>query len=77
MDLITRRVIREREGDHVTAETLAAYTDPDSPQYQAMVDEICRQFNFTTLRFNRLDDMIEATGLPREKLCTYCWDGKE
>ena len=42
-----------------------------------MQEEIRRQLNFTSLRFNRLDDLIEATGLDKSKLCTYCWDGEE
>ena len=42
-----------------------------------MVEEIRKQLNFTTLQFNRLDDVKEATGIDPEKLCTYCWDGKE
>jgi amidophosphoribosyltransferase len=42
-----------------------------------MVEEIRKELHFTSLRFNRLDDMIEATGLPKDKLCTYCWDGRE
>ena len=49
----------------------------DRPQFQKMLEEIRRQLNFTTLRYNRLDDLIASTGLPREKLCTYCWDGRE
>ena len=44
---------------------------------EAMLEEIRRQLNFTSLRFNRLDDLIEATGLDKSKLCTYCWDGEE
>ena len=42
-----------------------------------MVDRICKQLNFTSLRYNRLDDMIDSVGIDRCKLCTYCWDGKE
>jgi amidophosphoribosyltransferase len=42
-----------------------------------MVEGIREKLNFTTLRFNRLDDMLDAVGLPHENLCTYCWDGKE
>lgn len=76
MDLITRRVIKEitRDYKHVHLEL---FSDPDTPEYQAMIDEICRQLNFTSLRYHRLDDMIESVGLDRSKLCTYCWDGKE
>ncbi len=76
MDLITRRVIQKREGDN--AETvLQDYADPDSRNYNEMVEEIRKQLNFTTLRFHRLDDMIESIGLEPCKLCTYCWNGKE
>ncbi|MCR4716955.1 MAG: amidophosphoribosyltransferase [Lachnospiraceae bacterium] len=78
MDLITRRVIADLEGTKdVSDEVLAEYADPDSAKYEKMVEEIRKELHFTSLRFNRLDDMIEATGLPKEKLCTYCWDGRE
>ena len=78
MDLITRRVIAELEGTKdVSDEVLKEYADPDSPKYEKMVEEIRKELHFTSLRFNRLDDMIEATGLPKDKLCTYCWDGRE
>ena len=76
MELITRRVIKEMEGD-VSKVNLTAYANPDSSEYLMMVDKICQQLNFTTLKFNRLDDMIKAVGLPAEKLCTYCWNGVE
>ena len=42
-----------------------------------MEEEIRKQLNFTSLRFNRLDDMLESVGIGADKLCTYCWDGKE
>ena len=77
MDLIARRVIEKLEGGPVTDEVLKEYADPESEKYEQMLEEICRQLNFTSLRYNRLDDMIESTGLPAEKLCTYCWNGKE
>lgn len=78
MDLITRRVIADLEGTKdVSDEVLKEYADPDSPKYERMVEEIRKELHFTSLRFNRLDDMIEATGLPKDKLCTYCWDGRE
>ncbi|MCM1112465.1 MAG: amidophosphoribosyltransferase [Muribaculum sp.] len=76
MDLIARRVLKEIEKEDKTID-LKAYVDPDTPEYGDMVERIGRQLNFTSLRFNRLDDMIEAVGLGREKLCTYCWDGRE
>ena len=77
MDLIARRVIEKLENGHVTDEILQEYADPESDKYEQMLEDIRRQLNFTTLRYNRLDDMIESTGLDPEKLCTYCWNGKE
>ena len=77
MELISRRVIEKLENGHVTDEILKEYADPESARYEAMQEEIRKQLNFTSLRFNRLDDLIEATGLDKCKLCTYCWDGQE
>jgi len=77
LDLITRQVIERREGKDVSKEVLAEYSDPNNPKYQEMVDEICKELNFTSLQFNRLDDMIESVGIDPCKLCTYCWNGKE
>ena len=77
MELITRRMIRDAEGENVSREVLTDYANPDSERYQAMLDVICKQLNFTTLRYNRLDDLIRAVGIDRDKLCTYCWDGRE
>lgn len=78
MDLITRRVIAKLEGcDNVSEETLKKYTDPDSEEYANMIEEIRKQLNFTSLRYHRLDDMIESVGIEPCKLCTYCWNGEE
>ncbi|MCQ2575949.1 MAG: amidophosphoribosyltransferase [Treponema sp.] len=77
MDLITRRVIQQFEGDNVSLETLKKYCNPDSPEYAKMVEEIRKQLHFTSLRFHRLDDMLDSTGLDHCKLCTYCWNGEE
>ena len=77
MDLIARRVIEKLENGNVTEEILQEYADPETEKYQNMVDEICKELNFTSLQFNRLDDMIAATGLEPCKLCTYCWNGQE
>lgn len=78
MDLITRRVIARLEGtEDVSEDVLQEYTQPDSPKYEQMVEEIRKELNFTTLRYNRLDDMLDSVGIPPEKLCTYCWNGKE
>ena len=75
LDLAARRAIQEFEsaGDV----DLAAYSDPDSEKYAMMVEWIRKQLNLTSLRYQRLDDLVEAVGLPKEKLCTYCWDGAE
>lgn len=77
MDLIARRVIERLENGNVTEEILQEYSDPESEKYEQMVDEIRKELNFTSLRFSRLDDMLEATGVEPCKLCTYCWNGKE
>lgn len=77
MDLIARRVIERLENGQVTEEILQEYADPESEKYEKMVEEIGKELKFTSLRFNRLDDMLEATGLEPCKLCTYCWNGKE
>lgn len=77
LDLITRRIIQKREGENVSEETLRDYANPESQNYKEMLDEICEELNFTSLRYHRLDDMIETIGLPECKLCTYCWSGKE
>jgi amidophosphoribosyltransferase len=77
MELITRRVIVELEGKEPDRETLMAYTDPDHPKYAAMVEKIREKLGFTSLAYLRLDDMLASTGVDTEKLCTYCWNGKE
>ncbi|MCD8132850.1 MAG: amidophosphoribosyltransferase [Clostridiales bacterium] len=77
LELIGRKVIEELEDGEVSRETLAEYADPDSEKYQAMIDAICKKLNFTSLRYHRLDDMLESVGIDRDKLCTYCWNGKE
>ena len=76
LDLITRRIIAQREGDNAN-KMLADYADPSSTNYKEMVEEIRKELNFTSLRYHRLDDMIEAIGISPCKLCTYCFNGKE
>lgn len=51
------------------------YANPDTPEYQVMVDEIRKELGLTTLKFQKLDDLVEAIGLPKCKLCTHCFDG--
>ena len=77
MDLFSRRVIDKLENGNVTEEILAEYADPNSEKYERMVEEMRKEQGFTSLRFNWLDDMLEATGVDKCKLCTYCWNGKE
>ena len=76
MELITRRVIQEMEGDSKFA-NLTAYANPETPEYQDMVKKIGEKLNFTSLRYHRLDDMMDSVGIDKSKLCTYCWDGRE
>ncbi len=76
LDLITRQVIQEREGDNAE-NVLHEYTDPNSERYAYMVEEIRKKLNFTTLKYHRLDDLVESIGLEPCKVCTYCFDGKE
>jgi len=73
-ELVARRAIRDIEGKDI--DDISEYLNPDSDKYRKMVDWITSDLKVTTIRYQRLDDMIEAIGLPREKLCTYCWTGK-
>lgn len=77
LELITRRVIREREGDNCPEEILEEYTNPDTCRYAQMIEDIRRQQNFTTLRYHRLDDLLASIGIEPCKVCTYCFNGKE
>ena len=77
MDLITRRVITELEGREPDDALIQEYVNPDSEKYQKMIEVICKQLHFTSLRYHRLDDMIASVGIDKDKLCTYCWDGQE
>ena len=77
MELITRRVITKLEGKEPDRETLKQYVDPESEKYETMIDMICKEMHFTSLRYHRLDDMIASIGIPAERLCTYCWSGAE
>ena len=76
MELITRQVIHQMEADNHYP-NLTSYADPESAQYHDMLEKIREKLNFTSLRYNRLDDMIDSVGIDPSKLCTYCWDGRE
>jgi len=73
-ELAARRAIAALEGRDI--EEVRAYLDESSSQYRAMVDWIERDLNVTTLKYQGLDDMVEAVGLPRDRLCLYCWNGR-
>ncbi|MCX6916609.1 MAG: amidophosphoribosyltransferase [Verrucomicrobia bacterium] len=75
LDLAGRRAIREMEGQD--GPPPPEYVNPDSEKYRAMVERIRHRLGLTTLQYQQLDDLVKSIGLPREKLCTYCWDGKE
>ena len=73
-DLAGRRAIREiGKAD----DDLEPFSNPDSDQHAEMVDQIKKRLGLTSLRYQRIDDLVTAIGLPKEKLCTYCWDASE
>ena len=74
LELITRRVIRDFDGDD---RYLSDYLDDKTERYQAMVDEIGKRLKFTSMKYHLLDDIIDAVGIDGCSLCTYCWNGKE
>jgi amidophosphoribosyltransferase len=75
LDLAGRWAIAELDGEG--PDNLDEYADPDSAPHAAMVDVIRSRLGLTTLRYQRLDDLIAAIGLPKDRVCTYCWDGAE
>lgn len=75
LDLAARRAIKDMEGSADV--TLDEYADSSSIKHCAMVERIRSMLNLTTLKYQTLPDLIQAIGLPKEKLCTYCWDGCE
>ena len=76
MDLITRRVIMELEGKE-GFEHLDEYSDSTTERGRRLREALCRKFRFDSLEFQSLDGIVEAIGIDRDKLCTYCWTGKE
>lgn len=76
LDLITRRIIREWEGDN-DVNVLGEYADPNSERYAAMLEEIRKRQNFTSLRYHRLDDLIKSIEIDACQVCTYCFNGVE
>ena len=77
LELIARRVICEEEGENIPMDVLYDYCDPDSDRYANMIEKIRVKQHYTSLRYNRLDDLLDSVGIDKDKLCTYCWNGKE
>jgi len=75
LELAARRAIEELGAD--ARQPLKEFADPDSDQHGAMVERVRDRLGLTSLRYQRLDDLVAAIGLPKERLCTYCWDGAE
>lgn len=73
-ELAARRAIRALEGHDI--EDVSEYVNPDSDKYQTMVQWIAKDLGVTTLRYQTVDDMVEAIGRPKEDLCLYCWTGQ-
>lgn len=73
LELITRRIIENFEGDH--SAHLDEYATAGSPRYERMVAEIARQLGLSSLRFSKLDHLVESIGLPKCRICTHCFDG--
>jgi amidophosphoribosyltransferase len=72
LELAGRKAIRQLGGEE---KDIKQYADPDSERYKEMVDQIAKNLDLDSLVYQRLDDLVEAIGLPKEKLCTHCWDG--
>ncbi len=73
-ELVARRAINAIEGRHV--DDITEYLDDTSEKYKTMIDWIAREINVTTLKYQTMENMIAAIGLPREKLCLHCWIGE-
>ena len=76
MELLTRTTVQELEGDE-GQKHLAEYADARTERGQCMLKTICEKFGFDSLGYQSLDGVLEAIGLDRDKVCTYCWSGKE
>lgn len=72
-DLATRRVIKQMEGSETV--DVKKYSDSGTQNYAVMVDNIRKNLNLTSLKYQKLPDLVKAIGLPKEKICTHCWDG--
>ena len=78
LDLAARRAIAKLENTRdLTDEMIEKYLEYGSPAYNQMVEEMRKAMHLTSLRFQSLEKLVAAIGIPREKLCTYCWNGKD
>ena len=76
LDLAARRAVEALEGKKIDQDcNLEEYTTPGSEKYKAMVEVVRKELGLTTLKYQSLENLIKAIGLPREKICTYCYDG--
>ena len=73
LELITRRIIRDIEGD--PNKNLEQYSKTDSPEYNRMVEEIAKRLGLSTVKFNKIETLVDAIGLPKCDICTHCFDG--
>ena len=73
MELLSRRIIKEFEG--ADDKNLEKYSQSDSPEYKRMVNEMAKQLGITTLRFNKIENLVKSIGLPKCRICTHCFDG--
>ncbi|HAQ18412.1 MAG TPA: amidophosphoribosyltransferase [Prolixibacteraceae bacterium] len=73
LDLATHKAVEQLEGKENM--DLSEYSDSNNPKYHEMVEQIRKNLNLTSLKFQKLDDLVKAIGLPKDKLCTHCWDG--
>ncbi len=76
MELLARRIVQELEGDE-GQQHLEEYADANTQRGQCMLKAICEKFGFSSLGYQSLDGLLEAIGLDRDKVCTYCWNGRE
>ena len=72
MELATRKAIKQLDGEDANLEE---YANPSTEKYKEMVEQIAKNLGIDSLMYQDLNDLIEAIGLPKEKLCTHCWDG--
>ena len=73
LELLTRQIIRDFEGD--ANKNVEKYVDSNSPEYEAMIEEMRKRLNLSSLKFSSLDTLVASIGLPKCKICTHCFDG--